>query len=239
MTEEHLIAFWAHRAFAKKRKPTDNFRATIKDSALRLQDGDADVTAKVLCRTCNNGWVSRLDNAAAQVLRPLIRGQREVTLDRAGQTAAAAWIYKTALVLDAAEQGPDGSLAPLRDGFMASGMPGPGCIIYAGPAAPPPSVTVGDPPERVNLWMLGIKPTNRQLRVTGTIVSADGKERTTSTSEHTIPGYHVMVGALWAFVGGRVCPVDESALAGFSQVWPASDAPVVVRAASLDTRDAA
>jgi hypothetical protein len=238
MSEEHLIAHWAHRAFAKKRKPTDSFRASLTGGGMRLEDGDADATAKVICRSCNNGWVARIDNAAARVARPLIRGQEEVALDRTGQTAFAAWIYKTALVFDAAEHGSDGPLASLRAGLVESGLAGPGCIIYAGPASRPPSLTVGEGANAtdVNLWLLGIQPTKRKLRFTLNIQNPDGTPGT--PTEHDIPGYHVMVGALWAYLGGQVCPVDQDALAGFSRVWPAQDEPVLIRAASLNTRDA-
>jgi hypothetical protein len=239
MTEEHLIASWAYRAFAKQRKPTGGIRLTLSDGRVRADDGDAEITAKVICRSCNNGWLSRIDNAAAQVMRPLIRGQHEVTLDCEGQAAVAAWIYKSALMFDAADHGVHGQLNSLRDGFRTSGQAGPGCIIYVGPADRPPSATVGDPPTEVNFWTLGILPTKRMLRLTGTVVSADGASQSTSTSELPIPGYRIMVGALWAYLGGQVCPVDEDALDGFSQVWPAKDANVVVRAASLVTQDAA
>jgi hypothetical protein len=235
MTEEHLIALWAYRAFCKQRKPTGGILLTHSDGQVRGRSGDADVTAKVICRDCNNGWVSRIDNAAAQVMRPLVRGQREVVLDREGQTAIAAWIYKSALMFDAAEHGAQGQLSSLRNGFRRSGQAGPGCIIYVGPADRPPSLTVVDPPTAVNLWALGILPTKRSLRLTGTVVSADGRSQSTSTTEHPIPGYRVMVGALWAYLGGRVCPVDEDALDGFSQVWPAKEEDVAVRAASLVT----
>jgi hypothetical protein len=242
MSEEHLIAHWVHRAFARKRKPTDSFRATIKGTAMRLEDGDADVTAKVICRSCNNGWVARIDNAAAGVARPLIRGLEQVALDRAGQTAFAAWIYKTALMFDAAEHGPDGQLASLRAGLMESGLAGPGCVIYAGPACRPPSLTVGDGGEatEVNLWMLGIQPTNRKLRLTGTVTSADGRESITNTTEHVISGYRIMIGALWAYLGGAVVPpVDAETLEDFSRIWPAQDDHVMLRTASLNTRDTA
>ena len=71
-------------------------------------------------------------------------------------------------------------------------------------------------------------------------MSADGAESFTgSPQEIPIPGYRVMVGALWAYLGGQVCPVDEEALKGFVQIWPARDEPVTVRAGSLITRDAA
>lgn len=58
-------------------------------------------TARVpgFCKGCNNGWMSRLEQAAAPVLLPMIRGDA-VTLDRAQQLILATWITKTALVFD-------------------------------------------------------------------------------------------------------------------------------------------
>ena len=55
MTEEHLIASWAYRAFVKQRKPTGGIRLTLSDGRVRADDGDAEIIAKVICRSCNNG----------------------------------------------------------------------------------------------------------------------------------------------------------------------------------------
>ena len=75
VTEEHLIADWAHRAFAKARKPTNQLRGTwVAPGRVAISTDDAVMTAKVICGSCNNNWVSGLDNGAARVLRPLIRG---------------------------------------------------------------------------------------------------------------------------------------------------------------------
>ena len=240
MTEEHLIADWVHRAFSKKRKPDGQFRATVVGSGLRFDGGDPVITAKVICRRCNNNWLSEIDNDAARVLRPLIRGEREVELDRAGQTAVAAWVYKTALIFDAAAHGMNGPLGSLRTGFLAARVAGPGCIMYVGPASAPPSVSVGDPPTEVNLWMLGVLPTKRKMLLTVTASSPDrATSMTRPAKELPIPGYRIMVGALWAYLGGKVCPVDAEALDGFSPIWPATDDIVTVRATSLITRQAA
>ena len=241
MTEEHLLADWAYRAFSKSRKPKGLFLGRIiGPEQMRIDpDGEPVPTAKVICRACNNGWLSRIDNAAADVLKPLVRGEHAVVLDREGQTAVAAWIYKTALILDAGELGPDGELAVLRPQFMGEGEAGPGCVIYAGPASKSSSLTVGEPATTVNLWMLGVRPTNRVMRLQGTVVSHDGgKVHKGEPKAILIPGYQIMVGALWAYLGGRFPPVDDEALQGFERIWPAQDAPVTLRAASLVTRPA-
>lgn len=235
MTEEHLIADWAHRAFAKSRKPTNQLRGTwVAPERLAVSTDDPVMTAKVICRSCNNKWLSGLDNDAARVLRPLIRGEREVALDAAGQTAVAAWIYKSALIFDAAEHGRNSELASLRAGFMTSRQAGPGCIIYAGPATPPPLVEAGSPPVLVRFWLLGIRPAVGTMRVVINVVSPDNASVTPRKPlDLPIPGYQIMVGALWAYIGGQVSPVAAESLQGFRQLWPAQDTPVTLRAASL------
>lgn len=237
MSDEHLIADWANRAFAKARKPTGHLHgALIGQGQMRIDGGDPVAAAKVVCTACNSGWLSVIDNAASKVLRPLVRGDREVTLDRAGQTAVAAWIYKCALILDAADHGDDGEMAVLREGLMTSRQAGPGCVICAGPASLPPSVTVGDPPTTVNLWMLGVRAITGRMRLHINIVKDDGTVHRAEPTTHDVPGYQVMVGALWAYLGGPIPPVAPEALEGFEQVWPALDEPVTIRPASLVTR---
>ncbi len=239
-TEEHLIADWAHRAFARKRKPDSSLRgAFVGPDQLRVAPGDSMHTAKVVCRACNNGWLSQTDNAAARVMRPLIRGEREVDLDRTGQDAVAAWLYKSALIFDAADHGYDGPLATLRPIFKKSRLAGPGCTIYVGPAIKPPSVEVGTPPTTVNLWMLGIRPANGMMRLTMNVQNSDGTVTPGAPRAIPIPGYQIMVGALCAYLGGRVPPITPESLEGFVQIWPARDETVRVRAASLDTRELA
>ena len=192
------------------------------------------MTAKVICQPCNNNWLSRIDNAAAQVLRPLVRGEREVALDSAGQTAVASWIYKCALIFDAAEHGQHGELARLRAGFMASLQAGPGCIIYAGPATPPQPVELGNPGTTVRLWLLGIRPAVGKMRVVVNVVNPDTASETPGNPvDLAIPGYQIMIGALWAYLGGQVSPVAPESLQGFQQLWPAQEMPVTLRSASL------
>jgi hypothetical protein len=239
MSKEHVIADWAYRAFARKRKPANGLRASISTTGrLSVHPGNPVLTAKVVCRACNNEWLSEIDEAACAVLRPVIRGEHEVRLTHEGQTAVAAWLYKSALILDAAENGRSGELASLRAGFATERTAGPGSIIYAGPAGRPPSVMVGDQPQTVNLWMIGIRPTDREMHLTVNVRDADGNVSPGTTRILSIPGYRIMVGALWAYLGGRVAPVDETALAGYSRIWPARAERVTVRAASLVTAEA-
>jgi hypothetical protein len=166
-----------------------------------------------------NGWLSLIDNDAARVLKPLIRGESEVALDTAGQSAFAAWVYRCALIFDAAQHGANGELASLRAGFMESRLAGPGCVIYAGPTGAPAPLELPGLGEKLGLRLFAVRPANGSVRL-----DINGQ-----VSEIPIPGYQVLLGNLCAYLGGQVQPIAPESLIGFEQVWPAGDDPVVVR----------
>jgi hypothetical protein len=139
------------RAFARSRKPAGSFAGTFTaPDTLKVEAAEPVQTAGVTCKTCNNGWLSLIDNNAARVLKPLIKAS-EVALDTAGQSAFAAWVYKCALISDAAQHGTDGELSSLRAGFMESRLAGPGCVIYAGPTGAPAPLELPDLNEKLSL----------------------------------------------------------------------------------------
>lgn len=228
MTEEHLIAAWVLRAFHRQRRPDPGFSGGFTGPhQMRLSPEEPISTAKVVCRSCNNQWLSVIDNAAAEVLKPLIRGDDTVTLDEGEQAVFAAWIYKCALIFDAAANGNDGGLVPLREGFKDSRKAGPGCVMYAGPAPPMP-FTVPGIPEVAGLRMFGVRPISGTLRLAVNVQSADGTVSPGAPTSIPIPGYQVMLGGLYAYLGGRVSPITPESLEGFAQIWPASPEPVTV-----------
>jgi hypothetical protein len=228
LTEEHLIADWVFRAFHRSRRYPSGFGGTfLGPGELHISPEEPIATAKVLCRSCNNEWISRIDTAAADVLKPLIRGEETVTLNRAGQEAFAAWIYKSALVFDAAVNGESGELAPLRDGFRASREAGPGCVIYAGPAPPNP-ISLPGIPEVAGLRLFGVRPISGTMNLKIDIQNPDGTVTPGRRTAIPIPGYQVMLGGLYAYLGGRMAPITEESLEGFVQAWPARSEPVTV-----------
>lgn len=56
------------------------------------------VTVKAVCKACNNGWMSGLENAAKSALEPMLSGRR-VRLSAADQSRLAAWVMLKAMVL--------------------------------------------------------------------------------------------------------------------------------------------
>jgi hypothetical protein len=218
--EEHIIADWVLRAFVRSRKPDKSLAGTFTaPGQLKVEAAKPVQTAAVTCKSCNNDWLSLIDNNAARVLKPLIRGESEVELDTAGQGAFAAWIYKCALIFDAAQHGVDGELASLRTGFMESRLAGPGCVIYAGPTGAPAPFELPGVEEKLGLRLFGVRSANGTVRL----------EINGQVSEIPIPGYQVLLGNLCAYLGGQVPPIAPESLVGFEQVWLARDEPVVVR----------
>lgn len=96
LTREHVFGKWVskigldlspvqHRAGPNNGLPRD----MGKQPPYRLQ-------VKNVCATCNNGWMSKLEDAAQRVLTPLILGESG-TIALEDQALVAMWAQKTAL----------------------------------------------------------------------------------------------------------------------------------------------
>lgn len=62
------------------------------------------ILAKIVCQSCNNGWMSDLEHRTKPILTPMIRGNA-VSLTCEERTIIASWMTKTAMVLDRSHQG--------------------------------------------------------------------------------------------------------------------------------------
>ena len=58
-----------------------------------------DFKVKQVCRQCNNGWMSRLEDSTKELLIPLLTNERTHDITPSEQTRLAIWGYKTAIVL--------------------------------------------------------------------------------------------------------------------------------------------
>ena len=83
------------------------------DARFRISDADGkplweqatfDIQAKVVCATCNNGWMSDLEAICGPLLTdPMLSGSK-LTVGVAQQRAIALWVIKTAVVLEASRR---------------------------------------------------------------------------------------------------------------------------------------
>lgn len=102
-SNEHVLAIWLQRALdieEKKLSPTHLDSKTGKPKSTRTHSVGNLVEGRV-CRTCNNGWMSDLENKARDILLPLIDVDREViSLSQEERFTLARWVSKTAFVLN-------------------------------------------------------------------------------------------------------------------------------------------
>jgi hypothetical protein len=227
-TEEHIVADWVLRAFLKSKKAETGFSGSHVDGdEWRLTAGEAVTTAKVVCQPCNNGWLSRLDEAAADALKPLVHGQTSVALNADAQSAVSAWIFKCALIFDVSQSGEHGSLSTLRGAFARDRLAPPGTTIYAGPAPPTP-FTIDGIPEVAGLLMFGVRPTSGTFSYTLNIEHPDGTTTSMPPKQLLTPGWTVMLGRVQAIISGLRGPIVPTPEWDFKCVWPPSEHPVTL-----------
>ena len=92
-SKEHLWAAWIHR-----QKNFGPLRITVGKSPETIDD-DPEQTINTVCRKCNNGWMSVLEQRNRSLIGCLLR-DIAAPLNFEQQTFLAAWAVKTAMVLD-------------------------------------------------------------------------------------------------------------------------------------------
>ncbi|HTT96688.1 MAG TPA: hypothetical protein VMF58_01450 [Rhizomicrobium sp.] len=105
LSKEHFWPSWAadllpagtgsyfehYQAYTEKTKPIGDPKETQRQGAVKTKK------LRVVCVTCNNEWMSRLENEAEPILRPLILGN-SITLNQSGQHLLAKWITLKVMV---------------------------------------------------------------------------------------------------------------------------------------------
>ena len=143
--------------------------------------GGAGVTVKRVCRTCNNEWMSRLEEEAQPLLSRLIGGT-PVDASVGQQLTLARWSQKTAMVFDALATASGESMffsQAERDHLRSFEL---GAV-----AAPFPRFT--------HFWLAAYRG-ERAITSSGALLSGIGDRRTTDTREsRSIDGYTFTISA--------------------------------------------
>jgi hypothetical protein len=99
--KEHVFPRWSQPYLAHPAGPGTHRHEVIRGGgateAQTWRDEPATVEHKCVCRSCNNGWMSRLENTAQPYLLSAMQGHQR-TYYREGLTQLATWATKTALV---------------------------------------------------------------------------------------------------------------------------------------------
>jgi hypothetical protein len=111
LTKEHVVGDWARRFADSDQRPIlqlcdrEGEARDEREWTARAYDRQA----RVVCASCNNGWMSDLETQVSLLLAPDTLDGRPLCHDE--QTLLATWAMKTALVLNAAET-PDRRVIP-------------------------------------------------------------------------------------------------------------------------------
>lgn len=100
-SNEHIIAKWIGRLFSQGAPPGSTYVFRHHSAHPEVGIGPREKTAKqpayktrAFCKSCNNGWMSQLEERGRPILEPLALG-RARTLSTADQEALAFWATKT------------------------------------------------------------------------------------------------------------------------------------------------
>src|SRR5215470_8426916 len=121
LSKEHLFSKWTYALVPNS--PTDTHvrghftssrgnPSVIEEREVKSYQGNVNtIRLRVVCKTCNNGWMSREDKEIKPILSALILCQ-PISLDEAAQLKLATWIAMKAMV---AEQSRPDDAACIQD----------------------------------------------------------------------------------------------------------------------------
>jgi hypothetical protein len=94
-SKEDTFPLWLLEVIGKR----DDMVKAISGLPTKIQKGSAVLRIKAVCKTCNNGWMSKLEQETIPVLKPLLL---DLSIPRSSeeQIVLATWAMKTGMVLD-------------------------------------------------------------------------------------------------------------------------------------------
>ena len=136
MTGEHVFPNWINDLYpAAEVGETEVFNRLIAfgeptvDRAYSKKDV-ASLRTKFVCASCNNGWMSALEDEARMVLIPLAKGERR-TLSLHSQLVVATWAVKTFQIYETIWRRPPLSSAADRTTVMRERRPSARSRVWA------------------------------------------------------------------------------------------------------------
>jgi hypothetical protein len=96
LTREHVLPAWL-KDIGLELTPSAHLSGPLNRLPRQWSSAPFNTTVRLVCASCNNGWLSALENLARPVLTPLIRGESR-HLSHDDQAIVAAWTCKTALI---------------------------------------------------------------------------------------------------------------------------------------------
>lgn len=116
---EHITSAWMNELFLGENKHTRAHKG--KKTQWTTTDG-VNWKARVVCKECNNGWMSDLESKHAKpVLTPLITGEvLGIPITQQEARSIALWIFKTAVIIDEASHRKTPLVCSAHQGLVAT-----------------------------------------------------------------------------------------------------------------------
>jgi hypothetical protein len=206
ITKEHLFSDWLTTPFPRSAADTHTlgvveWRPNPSVTTERRQGHSGSRKIRKVCNVCNNGWISRVDNAARDALMPILVGDTIADLTVPTQNVIATWLCKMAMVGDLRD--PSHSLVVQSDRDWIR--------------------TKSEPPVAWRVWMASYSgETWRDLALFQQMGRLD------MTSVGGLAGYvqstAIGIGTVFALVlGTEVAGLELDTHGLLHQIWPARD----------------
>jgi hypothetical protein len=128
VTHEHLFSDWLRELFPRSKDDSHTLARLIAWTprptfSRRIKQGHSGTrTVRKICRRCNSGWLSLIDDGARNFAIPLIRGEA-VTVTVTAQRALATWLAKIAMVANSHDPKTSVVLQVDRDWIRKQSLP--------------------------------------------------------------------------------------------------------------------
>ena len=94
-TKEHVWADWLLKKIPRRR----GIRGERGKETFYIPGPDAELVVRFVCKRCNSGWMSDIENDAKPAIAAMVR-DISFPLDASQQRTVAMWAVKTAMILD-------------------------------------------------------------------------------------------------------------------------------------------
>lgn len=220
LTKEHVFAQWLHPYLPIDDRPNhESFFEHIlpggPQTEIRTRSGDPHSgKLRVVCRSCNNGWMSRLQTQTKPILLPLVSGERTILWKRQAQTLAS-WATMFVMVTEWARRNSELVVSTSSDrlGFSQTTIPPRGWKIWVG------RYERGDWPGVFARTTFPIESPE-----TPVVYASNGAAMPNSQAVTFVIGqvaFHVFCSPIRAFVQKQQLPAEA-----ISQLWPLRKTPV-------------
>ena len=132
-TREHVVGAWVAPLFPELKSIVGTGEIIRPGKpALLYKIPIFDQKVKAVCKACNNGWMSRIENGVAPFLGPMLVSAKKTRLRPSHQKLLATWAVKTALMLQQINASHEVIPNSEYEGFYAVKQPPKGYTVWVG-----------------------------------------------------------------------------------------------------------